>query len=350
MKKIENLKLSVNASIKEALEIIDTGAIRIAIVVDDNEKVLGTITDGDIRRGFLIGLDLTSSIKDLYFKKPTLANINDSKESIIQKALSKKLYQIPIVDDKGRLVDIEDLASLIRVTKRRNRVILMAGGLGTRLRPLTEGIPKPLLKVGNKPILETIIENFAKYGFVNITISVNYKADMIKEYFGDGSNFGVNIDYIEETKRLGTAGALSLLKEKPIEPFFVMNADLLTNINFTHLLDFHSFENAIATMCVREYNYQVPYGVIETDESKIISIKEKPIEKFFVNAGIYALSPQVFEYIPNNEFFDMPTLFEKLIEKELKTISFPLHEYWLDIGRMSDFEQAQSEYFRVFDE
>ena len=339
-----------NQTIKEALEVIDKGAIRIAIVLDEQMKVIGTITDGDIRRGLLNGLELGSQIESLYFKEPTLANINDSRESIIQKALSKRLYQIPIVDDEGKLVDIEDLATLLKVNTRRNRVILMAGGLGTRLRPLTEDIPKPLLKVGNKPILETIIENFAKYGFVNITISVNYKADMIKSYFGDGSKFGVNIDYIEETQRLGTAGALSLLESRPQEPFFVMNGDLLTNVNFTHLLDFHSFENSVATMCVREYDYQVPYGVIETDGSNITSIKEKPVQKFFVNAGIYTLSPQVFEYIPKGEFFDMPTLFEKLITEKLKTISFPVHEYWLDIGRMSDFEQAQSEYFRVFNE
>jgi NDP-sugar pyrophosphorylase family protein len=226
----------------------------------------------------------------------------------------------------------------------------MAGGLGTRLRPLTDDIPKPLLKVGNKPILETIIRNFAEHGFVNITISLNYKGDMIKDYFGDGSDFGVNIDYVEENKRLGTAGALSLLKENPHEPFFVMNGDLLTDVNFSHLLDFHSFGNSTATMCVREYEYQVPYGVIQTKDSDITSIVEKPIQKFFVNAGIYVLSPSVFNDIPENEFFDMPTLFNILIEKQKKVSSFPIHEYWLDIGRMSDFEQAQSEYFRIFSE
>lgn len=350
MNNCKDIVVHRDQSIKEALEIIDKGAIRIAIVLDEEDKVVGTLTDGDVRRGLLSGLSLDSTIDNLYFKEPTLANVNDSKELIVQKAISKQIYQIPIVDDEGKLVKIEDLAKLLKTNAKRNRVVLMAGGLGTRLRPLTEDIPKPLLKVGNKPILETIIENFAKYGFVNITISVNYKADMIKEYFGDGSKFGVNIEYIEETKRLGTAGALSLIKERPQEPFFVMNADLLTNVNFTHLLDFHTYENSVATMCVREYDYQVPYGVIETDGSNITSIKEKPVHKFFVNAGIYTLSPQVFEYIPKNEFYDMPTLFEDIIKDKLKTISFPVHEYWLDIGRMSDFEQAQSEYFGIFNE
>lgn len=348
MEKYKEILLHKEATIKKALEVIDKGAMRIAIVLDDNEKVVGTLSDGDIRRGLLNGLTLDSSIENLYFKEPTLANINDSKELIIQKAIRKQIYQIPIIDNDGKLVKIEDLANLLKTNAKRNHVILMAGGLGTRLRPLTHELPKPLLKVGNKPILETIIENFAKYGFVNITISVNYKADMIQEYFGDGSALGVNINYIQETKRLGTAGALSLMKDRPQEPFFVMNADLLTNVNFEHLLDFHSFEHSVATMCVREYDYQVPYGVIETDGSRITAIEEKPIHKFFVNAGIYVLSPQVFEYIPKDQYYDMPTLFEELIKEDLKTISFPIHEYWLDIGRMSDFEQAQTEYGEIF--
>jgi len=348
MSKYQKILLQKASTIKEALEVIDKGAMRIAIVLDEDEKVVGTLSDGDIRRGLLDGLSLNSSIENLYFKEPTLANINDSKEVIIQKALRKQIYQIPVVDDDGRLVKVEEISKLLKTKARTNRVILMAGGLGTRLHPLTEDIPKPLLKVGNKPILETIIENFAKYGFINITISVNYKADMIKEYFGDGAKLGVNIEYIEESKRLGTAGALSLIKERPQEPFFVMNGDLLTNVNFEHLLDFHMVEHSVATMCVREYDYQVPYGVIETKGSEIVSIKEKPTHKFFVNAGIYVLSPQVFEYIPKNEFYDMPTLFEDIIKDELKSVSFPVHEYWLDIGRMSDFKQAQDEYGEIF--
>ena len=350
MNKLVNLLISQKTTIKEALKVIDTGAIRIALVVDENMKLLGTLSDGDIRRGLLNNLSLDDNIENLYFKNPTTALEGDSKDKIIQKAISKQVYQIPILNKEGILVDIVNLATLLNISKKRNRVILMAGGLGTRLRPLTQDIPKPLLKVGNKPILETIIKNFASHGFVNITISLNYKGEMIKEYFGDGSEFGVNIDYIEENIRLGTAGALSLIKDIPREPFFVMNADLLTDVNFSHLLDFHSYGNAQASMCVREYDYQVPYGVIETNNENIVSIVEKPVQKFFVNAGIYVLSPKVFDYIPKNEFYDMPTLFNTLIEENKKVISFPVHEYWLDLGRMSDFEQAQSEYFRIFSE
>lgn len=350
MKNIDNLLITENTTIKEALKVIDRGAIRIALIVDENNKLLGTLSDGDIRRGLLRNYTLDDTINDLYFKNPITSLNTEPKEKIIQKAIKNQVYQIPIIDENGYLTDIVNLATLLNVNKKRNRVILMAGGLGTRLRPLTEDMPKPMLKVGNRPILETIIKNFAAHGFVNITISLNYKAEIIKEYFRDGSDFGVNIDYLEENTRLGTAGALSLLKEQPSESFFVMNADLLTDVNFSNLLDFHCFGNANATMCVREYEYQIPYGVVETKDSNITSIVEKPIKKFFVNAGIYVLSPNIFEYIPKNEFFDMPTLFNILVEKQKKVLSFPIHEYWLDIGRMSDFEQAQSEYFRIFNE
>ena len=350
MENIENIKLRENSTIKEALQIINQGAIQIALVVDDKDRLLGTLTDGDIRRGLLKNYTLDDSINDLYFKKPITSLNSESKEKIIQKAIKNQIYQIPIVDENNILVDIVNLATLLKTTNKRNRVILMAGGLGTRLRPLTEDTPKPMLKVGNKPILETIIKNFASHGFVNITISLNYKGDIIKDYLKDGSDFGVNIDYIEENSRLGTAGALSLLKDKPNEPFFVMNGDLLTDVNFSNLLDFHSFANANATMCVREYEYQIPYGVVETVDDKITSIIEKHVKKILVNAGMYVLSPNIFEFIPSNEFFDMPTLFNILIEKERKILSFPIHEYWLDIGRIGDFEQAQSEYSRIFNE
>lgn len=350
MQSIENIKVNPKATIKEALEIIDKGAIRIALVVNETGEFLGTLSDGDIRRGLLRNYSLKDSIEELYFRNPVTSLNTDSKDKIIQKAIKNQVYQIPIIDEKSKLVDIVNLATLLKNTNKRNRVILMAGGLGTRLRPLTEDTPKPMLKVGNKPILETIIKNFASHGFVNITISINYKGEIIKDYFKDGSEFGVDIEYIEENTRLGTAGALSLLSNIPNEPFFVMNADLLTDVNFSHLLDFHTFANANATMCVREYDYQIPYGVVETNEDCIVNIEEKPIKKFFVNAGIYVLSPNVFEFIPKNEFFDMPSLFNILIGKNKKILSFPIHEYWLDIGRMSDFEQAQNEYFRIFNE
>jgi dTDP-glucose pyrophosphorylase len=348
MKNIENIKLQINSTIKQALEIIDKAAMQIALIVDENDKLLGTLTDGDIRRGLLKGLDLNSSIKSIVFKTPTIAKISDDKKDILKIALSKKLHQIPIVDENGKIIGIQEIEELIKPKEKTNKVILMVGGLGTRLRPLTDNIPKPMLKVGNKPILQTIIEKFAEYGYTNIVLCVNYKSHIIEDYFGDGSEFGVNIAYVLEKQRMGTAGALSLLKEKPTEPFFVMNGDLLTNVNFEHLDSYHITNNSMGTMCVREYDFQVPYGVVNIKDSKILSIEEKPTHKFFVSAGIYMLSPEILEYIPQNEFYDMPTLFEKLINENKNIVSFPLREYWLDIGRLEEYKKANEEYDEVF--
>ena len=344
MKNIKNIKLKQNATIKEALGIIDSGAMQIALVVDDNDKLLGTLTDGDIRRGILRGLDLDSSIETIVFKEPAIAKISSTKEEILKIALSKKLHQIPIVDDNGIVLDLKEIEELVEPKIKTNRVILMVGGLGTRLRPLTQDMPKPMLKVGNKPILQTIVEKFAEYGFVNITMCVNFNASIIRDYFGDGKEFGVNIDYVLEEKRMGTAGALSLLKERPSEPFFVMNGDLLTNVNFEHIFNYHMINKATATMCVREYDYEVPYGVVKMNDNKITAIAEKPVQKFFVSAGIYMLSPEILDLIPKNEFYDMPALFEKLIKLSKNVISFPIREYWLDIGRMEEYQRANEEY------
>ena len=348
MKNIKNIKLKQNATIKEALGIIDSGAMQIALVVDDNDKLLGTLTDGDIRRGILRGLDLDSSIETIVFKEPAIAKISSTKEEILKIALSKKLHQIPIVDDNGIVLDLKEIEELVEPKIKTNRVILMVGGLGTRLRPLTQDMPKPMLKVGNKPILQTIVEKFAEYGFVNITMCVNFNASIIRDYFGDGKEFGVNIDYVLEQKRMGTAGALSLLKERPSEPFFVMNGDLLTNVNFEHIFNYHMINKATATMCVREYDYEVPYGVVKMNDNKITAIAEKPVQKFFVSAGIYMLSPEILDLIPKNEFYDMPALFEKLIKLSKNVISFPIREYWLDIGRMEEYQRANEEYKEVF--
>jgi dTDP-glucose pyrophosphorylase/predicted transcriptional regulator len=348
MKSINKLKLNQNSTIKEALKIIDNAAMQIALVIDKDNKLIGTLTDGDIRRGLLKGLDLNSSIETIINKNPLTAKITDTKEEILQKALAKKIRQIPIVDENGKIVDIEEIEELIKPKEKSNKVVLMVGGLGTRLRPLTETTPKPMLKVGNKPILQTIIEKFAQYGYKNFIMCVNYKSHIIEDYFKDGSEFGVNIEYVLEKKRMGTAGALSLLKEKPKEDFFVMNGDILTNVNFEHLHNYHVENNSIATMCVREYEYQVPFGVVNLKDNKIVSIEEKPTYKFFVSAGIYMLNPESLDYIPKNEFFDMPTLFDRIIKKDKKAISFPIREYWIDIGKIEEYKRANEEFKRYF--
>jgi dTDP-glucose pyrophosphorylase len=346
---ISKIKLKPTSTIKEALEIIDKGAIKIALVVDENDKLLGTITDGDIRRAILNNKDLNDIILDIYYKNPIIATNNSSKDEIINICITNKIYQIPIVDEKNRVIKIVLLDEILKPKKYSNKVVLMVGGLGTRLRPLTENTPKPMLHVGGKPILQTIVEKFVNYGFIDIIMCVGYKSTIIQDYFGDGSRFGANIEYVLENKRMGTAGAISLIdKEKLKKPFFVMNGDLLTNVNFENMLEFHLQNNAIATMAVREYDFQVPYGVVNIKNDKIISIEEKPIHKFFVSAGIYILNPETIDYIPKNRFYDMPVLFENLIKNNKITISFPIREYWLDIGRIEEYERANKEYIEVF--
>ena len=348
MKSIENIKLNLSSTVKEALQIIGDGAMQIAIIVNEKGNLYGTISDGDIRRGLLNGLDLNSSIKSIIFKTPTIAKISDTKEVILKLALSKKLHQIPIVDAGGKVLGIQVIEELIKPKEKKNKVVLMVGGLGTRLRPHTESIPKPMLKVGNKPILQTILEKFVEYGYTNIIMCTNYKSHIIKDFFADGKEFGVNIEYIQEEKRMGTAGALSLLKDKPCNPFFVMNGDLLTTLNFEHLHKFHTSNKSLGTMCVQEYKFQIPYGVVNIENSKILSIKEKPTHKFFVNTGIYMLSPEVLDYVPQNQFFDMTSLFEKIISANKNVIPFPIQEYWLDIGQTKQFKKANEEYNKVF--
>ncbi len=343
MKNFKKIKIFKDSTIKKALKVISEGDVKIAIVVDKKNRLVGTLSDGDIRRGFLKGLDINSSIKSIIKKKPIIAKINDNKEKLFKIALLKKIQQIPIVDRNHKFIGMHLWNELAKVKEKTNKVIIMAGGRGMRLRPLTKNIPKPMLKVGNKPILETIVEKFKLNGYTNFTICVNYKSKVIKDYFGNGKKFGVKIDYVNEKKRMGTAGGLSLLKDKPSEAFFVINGDLLTNFDFDKLLDFHINNKSEATMCVTEYVINSPYGEVKLDNVKVNSIEEKPKHKFFVNAGVYIFNPNCIKLIPK-KFFDMTSLFKKLISYNYKVVSFPIIESWLDVGRMGDFQKANEQY------
>ncbi|WAA09799.1 nucleotidyltransferase family protein [Fervidibacillus albus] len=343
MKNWQSISVKPSETLLNTMKIIDQSALQFAVVVDEKKHLLGTVTDGDIRRSILRGNNLEVAIRNVMNPKPMIAKIGKKYSDYHQIMKKNNLRQLPIVNEKNQIVDILFLDKN-HVNHNENVVVLFVGGLGTRLRPLTNDIPKPMLKVGGKPILETIIEGFKQYGYKNFILSVNYKKEIIQDYFQNGQAFGVSIRYIEEEKRMGTAGALSLLREKPTKPIFVMNGDLLTQVNFKQLMDFHLQHQSIATMCVREYEYQIPYGVIETEETKLVSIREKPIHKSFVNAGIYVLSPEALDYIPHNKYYDMPELFGKLIEDNKRTTVFPIREYWLDIGRVDDFVKANNDY------
>lgn len=348
MKNYKKLLVRYDCSVKDALSIIDKGAKKISVVVKEDATFAGTLSDGDVRRGLLNGIGLEDSIDSIVFIDSLVMRPGDNLEQVLHLASERNVQYIPILDENDKVIGIEKIDSLKASRHYDNVVVLMAGGLGTRLRPLTENTPKPMLKVGDKPILQTIIENFARYGFTHIIISVNYLADQIMEFFGDGTAFGVTIEYVKEEKRLGTAGALDLMRDRLQKPFFVMNGDLLTNMNFESMLQKHLDQNAVATMGVREYDFQVPYGVVNVNNGQISSIEEKPIHTFFVSAGIYLLSPEALEDVPSDEFFDMPTLFDTLIKENKSTVPFSIRGYWMDIGRLSDYERANDEYSGVF--
>lgn len=339
-----NVLIKPDNTIRDALEIINNEALRVVLVVDEQLSLLGVVTDGDIRRGLLNNLSLTSEITQVMNGSPLTADANTSRDDLIAVMESNDILSIPLLES-GKVVGLETLHGMLSKPVYQNPVFLMAGGFGTRLRPLTDTCPKPMLKIGNKPILETVIRSFIKAGFVNFYISTHYMPEQIEQHFGDGSDLGVNITYVYEESPLGTGGALGLLpKDLPQDlPLIMMNGDVLTKVDFQRLLEFHTENQADATMCVREYDYQIPYGVINGEGNKITSMVEKPIQRFFVNAGIYVVSPRVIQSVPENYHIDMPTLLEEHMVERENILMFPIHEYWLDIGRMDDFNRAQAD-------
>ncbi|MCK4257426.1 MAG: nucleotidyltransferase family protein [Halanaerobiales bacterium] len=347
-KNLKNLLVSPDTTIKETMAVIDKGVKQIALVVDSSHRLLGTVTDGDIRRAILRGIDLGGPIREAMNNKfKSLPIVTDRKEIEIFLRLGG-ISQIPLVDEEGIVHELVTLNELIKKEKLDNYIVLMVGGLGSRLYPLTENTPKPLLKVGGRPILETIIRQFNSYGFYNFILCVNYKADQIINYFGDGKKFNVNIEYVRESKRLGTAGALSLITKKIKQPFIVMNGDLLTKLNFKNMIDYHTEGNYAITIGSTEYEFTVPYGVLEVDGQRVENIVEKPKQHFFVNGGFYVLSPSVIKEIPYNEFYDMPDLIQNLLGKKESVGVFPIREFWLDIGQPQDYQRANEEYWTYF--
>ena len=341
MKEWTEILLKPNDTLETTIKTLHAGGKRIALVVDENKKLLGTVTDGDIRRSLIKHVTMDCSVKEVMNNAPSTALASEASDLIMSKMKRRDLLSIPLVDNQGTLVGLETLQHLLENRRYDNPVFIMAGGFGTRLYPLTEKKPKPLLNVGNRPILETIIKQFIEVGFHNFYISTHYKAEMIREHFGDGSNMDINITYLHEEKPLGTAGSLGLLPDSmPDLPIIMMNGDLLTKVNFQHLLDFHHEQMGLATMCIREYDFQVPYGVVEIEEQHVTTIVEKPVQKFFVNAGIYVLDQKLINKIDGKSYLDMPNLLEAQIENSEKVSVFPIHEYWLDIGRMEEYESA----------
>ncbi len=341
----QNILIGQSSSVKDALRIIDQEALRVGLVIDADQKLLGMVTDGDVRRGILRGISLDAPITKVMNSQPRVALASSSKEELLKLMEKLDILSIPLVDDEGHVVGLQTLRESLLAPVYDNPVFIMAGGFGTRLRPLTDDCPKPMLKVGDKPMLETLILNFKKAGFHDFYISTHYLPSVIHDYFSDGKHLDVSITYVHEETPLGTGGALGLLPDNlPDLPVILMNGDVLTSIDFKKVLAFHNDCNPAATMCVREYEYQVPYGVIEGDGHKITGMVEKPIHRFFINAGIYVISHEMLKSVNKNERIDMPTLLERHIELGKDVLKFPVHEYWLDIGRMDDFNRAQKDF------
>jgi dTDP-glucose pyrophosphorylase len=347
MKSIPDHSVTETTSILETIRVIGDGSLQLALVCRDG-RLLGTATDGDIRRAILASVPLDSPISTVMNRSPITSPVGTSNSAALNLMRRHSIHQLPIVDTEGRVVDVKLIDDLALAKQSDHWVVLMAGGLGSRLKPITDDIPKPLIRVGDRPILETVLSGFVKAGFDKFFISINYKAEMIREFFGDGSAWGVEISYLEEKERLGTAGALALLPERPRRPFFVMNGDLLTTVNFEQMLQYHRQHQAFSTVCVREHSVTVPFGVIDFDDHRLLGIREKPTQKFFVNAGVYLLDPGVLDHLVANEAVDMPALIERTIAHGKQSVVFPLREYWIDVGRLDDLQRASDEFQRIF--
>lgn len=343
MSDIKNIVLNKKDTILKALELLDLYALRIVLVVDENNHLLGSVTDGDIRRGLLKGQDLHAPVESIMHTTPYSIEEGSLTDRQIFEIMREKRYlALPIIKN-GQLVNVITLDDLIRTKRKENPVFIMAGGFGTRLRPLTDTCPKPMLPVGGKPLLETIILSLKAQGFYKFYISTHYLPAIIQQHFGNGEKLGVQIQYVHEDEPLGTGGALSLLPKNEISlPFIVINGDVLTNMNFSNLVDFHEKNEAIATMCVREFQYQIPYGVVNSKNNLIESMTEKPSYYFDINTGIYVISPELLDQV-KAKFIGMPTILEQQISKQHKVSTYPLHEYWLDIGHIEDYNRAQKD-------
>ncbi|WP_061320783.1 nucleotidyltransferase family protein [Clostridium botulinum] len=345
---IDKILVYSNYSIKDSLQILDKGAKGIVIVVDKDKKLIGTVTDGDIRRAILKGISLNECIVNIMNKSPISIKQETSREKAKEIIIKNGIKDLPIVDENNNIVDMITINDIILPEGKENPVVIMAGGLGTRLKELTKEIPKPMLKVGNDPILYHIINNFKQYGYNKFFVSVNYKAGIIENYFQDGYAYGVKIEYIKENKRLGTAGGIKLAENLLYKPFFVINGDVFTNLNVNNMMDFHIENNFDITLGIRKQYFKIPYGVVKTKGSIIEKIEEKPELEYLINAGVYCLNPELIKFIPKDRYFEITDLINIGIKKGLKVGSYEIKDYWMDIGRIEDYNKVNEDVYNLF--
>ena len=349
MKQLDKLLIEPTQTVREALRCLDTNGEGIALVVGQGRKLLGTITDGDLRRATLAGLDLDKETVSTLLRtrkggraRAVTAPVGTTAVELMRMMKASGLRHIPVVDKNGKVKELALLRELALEDELPVTAVVMAGGLGTRLRPLTEKLPKPMLKVGDRPVMEHVLEQLQKVGISHVSITTHYKPEAIVDHFGDGRRFGVEIDYVNEAEPLGTAGALGLMKP-PKGPVLVINGDVMTQVNFRSMLSYHSDNHADMTVGVRRFELQVPYGVIEMVGPEVSGLDEKPTYSFFINAGVYLIEPGVFSLIKSGERLDATELIEKLLGAGKRVVGFPIHEYWLDIGRPDDYARANED-------
>ena len=340
--------LPLNSNIRQAVEVLNETLLKIVLVTDKNENLVGTISDGDIRRGLLKGLDLESPISVIVNREPLTVSPDSSRDKVLQLMTVNKIQQIPVVDTSNKVIGLHLWDEILVPQSRTNTMVIMAGGKGTRLYPQTEYCPKPLLAIAGKPILEHIITRARSEGFSNFVIAIHYLGHMIEDYFGNGEKFGVKISYLREESPLGTAGALSLISPNPESALIVTNGDVLTNIRYGEFLNFHDQQKMAATIAVRLHEWQNPFGVVSIEGVEIISYVEKPVTRDFINAGVYAFNPKALSTLEHSMRMDMSTLLQQIMSRGMKIAAYPVHEQWLDVGRPSDFVEAEK-YFHELD-
>lgn len=332
-----------NSSVHHAIKVIDKNRDGISLVIDDAGKLVGTITDGDIRRFTLANRSFDEPCSKVMSSNPLTAPIGSAKGDLLSMMNRHRLKSIPLIDEERRPRALIHLRDLISHRSSGHIAVLMAGGEGKRLRPITESLPKPMVKIGDKPILENIIKSLAESTITKIYLAVNYQAKMIEDYFGDGSRFDVQITYLREKEKKGTAGALSLITEMLSEPILVLNGDLVTNVPFSRLLDFHRQHRCVMTVAATEYNINIPYGALKLAEHFVLGIDEKPAQSFLCNAGIYVIDPELLRFIPSERVYNMTDLMNDASREGLPIAAFPVREYWVDVGQKEDLQRARAE-------
>jgi len=340
---MKNYYISPDASLIECMRIMDIAGTGIAVAVDTEFRLIGTISDGDIRKALLKGCPLDSSItshinRNCFHVLPTVPRVE-----VLDIMQARRFKQVPIVDEHGKVMGLHLLHDMLGNIARPNWAVVMAGGMGMRLRPVTEKLPKPMIRVAGRPLLERIILHLVSYGIRRIFLSVNHLAQVIEDYFEDGSKYGTKIEYLREDDPLGSGGAISLLPEIPEQALLVMNGDLIVDTNFTDMIEFHSQNHFYATMGVYSYFHQVPFGCVEIQDNRLAGIEEKPVLEKMVNAGIYVLSPQAVSTIPKNTYFPITTLFEDALKNNLVCGTFFVEREWIDIGSPQQLRQARGE-------